>query len=242
MAGSIARLSDSDIDAGERRRLLGRLAGQLRMRGLRDSFRPRAALRSVADTVGDVAPHIPVRDRDTLRRHFPGRTEDEIADRLVRNAARATAAIGAAGGGIAAVEWVATPTLLTAPVVLAAETIAVVTIEIKLIGELQELHGSPVAGSLAQRGVGLVTAWAHRRGVNPLAPGVSVAVLGTAARVELRDRLLRRFGRNLTSYGPMLTGAAVASYLNRRATIALGAEVRKDLRKRPRKVIDGTAD
>jgi hypothetical protein len=242
MAGSIARLSDSDIDAGERRRLLGRLASQLRMRGLRDSFRPRAALRWVADTVGDVAPHIPVRDRDTLRRHFPGMTEDEIADRLVRNAARATAAIGAAGGGIAAVEWVATPTLLTAPVVLAAETIAVVTLEIKLIGELQELYGSPVAGSLAQRGVGLVTAWAHRRGVNPLAPGVSVAVLGTAARVELRDRLLRRFGRNLTSYGPMLTGAAVASYLNRRATIALANEVRKDLRKRRRKVIDGTAD
>ena len=55
------------------------------------------------------------------------------------------------------------------------------------------------------------------------------AVLGTAARKELRDRLVRRFGRNLTTYGPMLTGAAVASYLNRRATQALGQQIRKDL-------------
>jgi hypothetical protein len=63
-----------------------------------------------------------------------------------------------------------------------------------------------------------------------MVPGVGLAaVLGTAARKELRDRLLRRFGRNLTTYGPMLTGAAVASYLNRRATIALGQQIRKDL-------------
>jgi hypothetical protein len=31
--------------------------------------------------------------------------------------------------------------------------------------------------------------------------------------------------------GPLLTGAAVASYLNRRATKNLGEHVRKDLRK-----------
>ena len=65
-------------------------------------------------------------------------------------------------------------------------------------------------------------------------PGVGVAaVLGTAARKELRDRLLKRFGRNLTTLGPLLTGAAVASYLNRRATRALASEIRKDLRSTP---------
>jgi hypothetical protein len=63
-------------------------------------------------------------------------------------------------------------------------------------------------------------------------------VLGTAARKELRDRLLRRFGRNLTTLGPLLTGAAVAGYLNRRATLSLGEEVRKDLGRR-HKVIEG---
>jgi len=57
-------------------------------------------------------------------------------------------------------------------------------------------------------------------------------VLGASARKELRDRLLRRFGRNLTTYGPLLTGAAVASYLNRRATLSLGNEIRRDLASR----------
>jgi hypothetical protein len=38
--------------------------------------------------------------------------------------------------------------------------------------------------------------------------------------------------------GPLLTGAAVAGYLNRRATNALGDHVRKDLRKGTSKVID----
>jgi hypothetical protein len=69
--------------------------------------------------------------------------------------------------------------------------------------------------------------------VNPLVPGVGVAtVLGTAARKELQSSLLRRFGRNLTTMGPLLTGAAVASYLNRRATLNLGETVQKDLRKK----------
>jgi hypothetical protein len=81
--------------------------------------------------------------------------------------------------------------------------------------------------------VALVQSWAQRRGVNPMLESMGVAaVLGTAARKELRDRLLRRFGRNLTTYGPLLTGAAVASFLNRRATQALGQQVRKDLASR----------
>jgi len=57
-------------------------------------------------------------------------------------------------------------------------------------------------------------------------------VLGTAARKELQSSLLRRFGRNLTTMGPLLTGAAVASYLNQRATTKLGEHLRKDLAKR----------
>jgi hypothetical protein len=240
MAGSIARLAESDLEASERRRLLGRLASELRRRGVSDTFKTKTAMRWVADVVGDIVPHLPIRSRETLRQHFPGMTDDEIADRLVRNAARSAAAIGAAGGGIAAVEWVATPTLLTAPVLLATETVAVVAVEIKLIGELHEVYGVPIPGSVTQRGVALMSAWAHRRGINPMMPGVGVAaVLSTAARREMRDRLLRRFGRNLTSYGPMLTGAAVASYLNRRATLSLADEIRKDLRGgKRRKIID----
>jgi hypothetical protein len=234
LSGTIAALTADDLDQSERRRLLGRLAGQIRLRAIGDLFRPRAAMRWIADTVSDVAPRLPIRDRETLRRHFPGLSEDALAERLIRNAALTTAAVGATSGGVAAIEWVATPTLLSAPVLLAAETVVVVAIEMKLIGELHEVYGAPVPGNGPQRAAALVQAWAHRRGINPMVPGVGLAaVLGTAARKELRDRLLRRFGRNLTTYGPLLTGAAVASYLNRRATIALGQQIRKDLAGRP---------
>lgn len=230
---TVAALSADDVEPAERRKLLGRVVAEARARGVGDLFKPKAAINWITDVVSDVAPYLQVRDLETLRRHHDGLDGEKLAERLVRNASRATAAVGATGGGLAAVEWAATPTLLSAPVLLAAETVAVVGIEIKLLGELHEAYGVPIPGSGTQRAVALVQSWAAQRGVNPMLPGVGVAaVLGTAARKELRDRLLRRFGRNLTTLGPMLTGAAVASYLNRRATRTLADRVRDDLRKR----------
>jgi hypothetical protein len=232
-AAAVARLTDGDLPAAEKRRALADIARALHLRGLSDALKPRVVMAWVGDAVVDVAPRIPLRDLATLRGHFPGLTDEEIADRLVRTAARTNAGIGAVGGGVTAVQWAAPPALLTAPVVLAAETVAVVAVELKLIGELQELYGQPLTGPVAQRSLSLLQAWAGRRGVNLLVPGRSVAaVLSTAARHELRDRLVRRFGRNLTTLGPLLTGAAVAAFLNRRATVKLAEEVRRDLAKR----------
>jgi hypothetical protein len=240
LSKTVAELTDEDLDRTTRIRLLGRVVrDEIRQRGVKDLLRPKAAVRWVIDAVTDVAPHVPIRDLPTLREHHPGLDGDELAERLIRNAARTTAGIGAAGGGVAAVEWAATPTLLSAPVLLAAETVAVVAVEIKLIGELHEVYRQPVPGSGAQRAVSLLQAWANQRGVNPLAPGRGIAAaLSTAARKELRDRLVRRLGRNLTTLGPMLTGAAVAGYLNQRATKALGAQIRADLQGRHAKVIE----
>jgi hypothetical protein len=103
----------------------------------------------------------------------------------------------------------------------------------KLIGELHEVYRQPIPGSGTERAATLIQSWAGQRGVNPLVPGVGVAsVLGTAARKDLQTTLLKRFGRHLTTMGPLLTGAAVASYLNRRATRKLGEELQKDLRKK----------
>ncbi|WBB57113.1 hypothetical protein [Verrucosispora sp. WMMD573] len=237
---TVAALTADEIEPAKRRQLLTRLVGQARARGVGDLFKPRAALRWMVDTVAEIAPHVPVRDLATLRRHFPGLTDEELADRLVRNASRATAGVGAAGGGASAVQWTVTPTLLSAPVLLAAETVAVVAVELKLTGELHEVYGVPLPAGGTERTIALVQAWASQRGVNPMVPGVGVgAVLGTAARNELRDTLLKRFGRNLTTLGPFLTGAAVASYLNRRATRTLAEQLRGDLR-RQRRVLPGT--
>jgi hypothetical protein len=245
LAAAVAAITADDLEPAGRRRMLGSLVEQVRRSGLGRLFRPKAALRWMADTVSEVAPHISVRDLDALRRHHDGLEGDELAARLIRNASRATAGVGAAGGGVASVEWVVTPTLLSAPVLLATETVAVVAIELKLIGELHEVYRQPVPGSGPQRAASLIQAWSSQRGVNPLVPGVGVGVvLGTAARKELRDTLLRRFGRNLTTLGPLLTGAAVASYLNRRATKALGERLSEDLRRtRPpiRAVVDHRA-
>jgi hypothetical protein len=231
LSQTVAALTDEDLDRTTRSRLLGRLVRrEIRERGVKELLRPKAAVRWVFDAVTDVAPHIPVRDLETLREHYDGLDGEELAERLIRNAARVTAGIGAAGGGVAAVEWAVTPALLSAPVLLAAETVAVVAVEIKLIGELHEVYGQPVPGSGTQRAVSLLQAWANQRGVNPLAPGRGIAAaLSTAARKELRDRLVRRLGRNLTTLGPLLTGAAVAGYLNQRATKSLGAQIRVDL-------------
>jgi uncharacterized protein (DUF697 family) len=235
IGATVAALTADDLEPAGRRQLLGRLVADVRRRGLGQLFRPQAALRWMADVVTDMAPHVPVRDLGTLREHFPGLDGDDLADRLVRNAARATAGVGAAGGGVASLEWVATPTLLSAPVLLAAETVAVVAIELKLMGELHEVYGQPVTGSPAERAVTLLQSWSSQRGVNPLLPGVGIAsVLGVAGRRELQNTILRRFGRNLTTFGPMLTGAAAASYLNGRATKNLGSRVQKDLRKKGR--------
>jgi hypothetical protein len=241
-AAALARITEDGLAPAERRNALGQLAAALRRRGLGDLFRPRAVLNWISDTVVDVAPRIPLRSLATLRAQHPGLSDEVIADRIVNQAARASASIGAVGGGLTSIEWVVPPTLLTAPVILGAETLAVVAVEIKMVGELQELYGQPVPGGSAQRAASLVQAWAHRRGVNLLVPGGTVtAVLGTAARTSLRVRLLRRFGRNLTTLGPLLTGAAIAAYLNRRATRKLAEEIRADLT-RTRPQLDGEVD
>jgi hypothetical protein len=232
IGATVAALTADDLEPARRRKLLGRLLSDIRGRDLGQLFRPRTAIRWMADVIDDIAPHVPVRNLDTLREHLDGLDGDELADRLIRNATRAAAGVGAAGGGLATFEWAVTPTLLTAPILLAAETVAVVAIELKLIGELHEVYHQPITGSTAQRATALLHAWSNQRGVNPLLPGVGVGtILGTAARKELQYTLLRRFGRNLTTLGPLLTGAAVASYLNQRATRSLGERVKKDLRK-----------
>jgi hypothetical protein len=235
LPSAVARLTSSDLDSGERKQLLGRIAssvGDGSRRGLRRFIiGPGAVARWALDTLIDIAPHLPVRDLETLREHHDSKSGDELAEALIRNASRVTAAIGAAGGGVAAIEWVATPSLLSAPVLIGAETVAVVAVEVKLIGELHEVYGVPVRGSAAEKATQLLGAWAQRRGVSLFNPARGLTtVLGVGVRKDLRDRLVKRMGRNLTTLGPMLTGAAVAAELNRRATKAVGELVREDLR------------
>lgn len=225
---AVDALAAPELVPAQRQALVLRLARQAATTV--PTWRPGVMLQWATDTVTGLAPRLPVRDLPTLRRHHPGFEGDALAQRLVQTAARATAGIGAASGGLAAVKWTAPPALLTAPMLLGAETVAVVAIEAKLVGELHQAYGVDLPAAGPALAVLLLQSWARQRGIDPLGVGVG-AVLGTAARTELRDRLARRFGRNLTTLGPLLTGAAVASYLNQRATRTLGDRLREDLRR-----------
>ena len=117
-----------------------------------------------------MAPKIRVRDQAALRAQFGDRPADEIADLLIDGAARASSAAGGAAG-----VWAALPLTLPAfPAEVAAETLVLVGIEIKLIAELHEAYGAPAQGNRAERTAAYIAAWAHRRGVFMIPGGVIV--------------------------------------------------------------------
>jgi hypothetical protein len=228
----VGRLSgDEEMDRETRGKLLGRLARLLSTSARRAGAAGLSSGRWLADTFAQAAPHIPVRDLETLRRHHHGLYGEQLADSMTRAASRGTTAVGAAGGALAAVEFAAPPLLLTAPAQLVAETVVVASIEVKLIAELHEVYGVQVQGNGAQRAAVFLNAWSRRRGVDPLNPGSATLALGIAARQALRKRLLRTLGRHLTTLGPFLTGAVAGGTLNRAATRRLAEEIRKDLRR-----------
>jgi hypothetical protein len=207
-------------------RLAGR-GGRVAGKGGRTAWTGlRSGGRWLTSQVLAMAPRIPVRSLATLRGQFPGLTPEELADALIEGAARAAAGVGA-GVGAAAV----LPIVPAAPVEIGVETLAVVGIELKLIAELHEVYGMRPPGSVTDRAMAYVDAWAHRRGVG-LAPAGLVLAIGSPLRRRLERRLLARAGRSATSLGPLLTGAAAGALLNRRETRRLGHEVRDDLRRR----------
>src|SRR5580704_8019421 len=113
----------------------------------------------LATQVMAMAPRLRVRDQAALRRQFPGQSAEEIADALIEGASRASAAAGGAVG-----LWAALPTLPAFPAEVAAETLIMVGIEIKLIAELHEAYGTAAPGTFPERMGAYVAAWAHRRG------------------------------------------------------------------------------
>jgi hypothetical protein len=173
-----------------------------------------------------MGPRLRIRDQATLRAHFPGRSDDEIAGLLVERAARATATVGGATGA-----WAALPTLPAFPAEVAAETLAVVGIEIKLVAELHEIYGMPAAGSPAERARAYVGSWASRRGVYQVDGGL-LLIAGSPLARQLTRRLAARARRSVFSLSPLLTGALAGALLNRRETKRFGRQMRDDLRQR----------
>ena len=230
----VGRLTADDIDRQERGRLLLALTRALAAGARAAGARAAWSGRWLSDVVGDqIAPHLPVRDLLTLREHHGGLSGDDLAEALIKNASLTTAAIGATVGALTAAELIAPATLLAAPVQLAAETAAVVAVELKLVAELHVVYGKAPTGSRAQLAVAYVTSWAGKRALDRSGTGPSLsAVLSTAAKQQLRQRVVARLRRNLSSLAPFLAGAVAAAELNRRETRSLGEALLRDLHPR----------
>ena len=208
-------------------RSTARVAGRA-WRGAGSAGRGAASLLTwITAQVIAMGPRLRIRDQDTLRTQFPGRSDEEIGELLIDRAARAAAAVGGATGA-----WAALPALPAFPAEVAAETLAVVGIELKLVAELHEAYGAPAPGSPADRARAYLAAWAHRRGVSMI-PGGLLIVAGSPLAGQLRRRLAARIRRSTFSLAPLFTGALAGAVVNRRETRRLGRDIIADLRRGP---------
>ncbi len=220
LVGAVAKAASSGARVAGR----GTRAAQRRLGAVRRGTGSGSAW--LAGQVIAMAPRLRVRDQAALQAQFPGQSTEDIADALIDGASRASAAVGGAAG-----VWAVLPALPAFPAEVAAETLVLVGIEIKLIAELHEVYGTPAPGKLPERMSAYVTAWAHRRGVFMIPGGVVLATGSPLARL-LRRRLAARAGRSAFSLAPLLTGAAAGAYFNSRETRSLGQTVRRDLRRK----------
>ena len=173
-----------------------------------------------------MGPRLRIRDQAALRAHFPGLTDDEIAKQLIDRAARAAAAVGGTTGA-----WAALPTLPAFPAEVAAETLAVVGIEIKLVAELHEVYGMGATGTGTERARSYIGSWASRRGIYQVEGGL-LLVTGSPLARQLTRRLAARVRRSTFALAPLFTGALAGAMLNRRETRRLGQQIKDDLRQR----------
>jgi hypothetical protein len=194
--------------------------------GTATARRVRAATDWLTAQAVDMAPRVPIRDNATLRTQHPGLDTEQLAERLIAGAARASAGVGAAIGAAAAVPFV--PTM---PMELGVETLALVAVELKLVAELHEVYGQQAPGKGAARMMAYLTSWSQRRGVRLTSSGIAMAV-GSPVRRQLERRLLAKAGQSTLALAPLLTGAAAGAMIDHHETRRLGNLIRDDLRKR----------
>lgn len=191
------------------------------------SGRIRASLGVVADRIIQIAPRIPVRDLDTLRRQFPGLGPEELADKLISGAVGGSATVGA---GVGAAAMLPVPPAM--PAELAAEITGVAAVEVKLIAELHEVYGQRPPGNSRQRAMAYLSSWTSEREIDLARPASLNAALGGQLKRELRQQITKRLFRSLPNVTPFMVGATVGAVLNRRETTKVAGKVRAGLRKR----------
>ncbi|MFE9031386.1 hypothetical protein ACFYOA_34875 [Streptomyces iakyrus] len=215
-----------DVPAPVARRRAGAFRQRAGEGARKGGDRARAGLAYLADRIIELAPRVPVRDLATLRRQFPGLGPEELADKLVAGAAKATATVGA---GVGAAAMLPVPPAM--PTELAAEITGVAVIELKLIAELHEVYGVRPPGNLKQRSTAYLDSWSGERGIDASKPSTLSAALNSRMKRELRQRIMKRMVRSMPNLMPFMVGAAVGAVMNRGETRKLAGRIRQDLRK-----------
>ena len=173
------------------------------------SFMPRTQARSLAQ----------------LRAAYPALPPDELAQRLIAEATRTSAAIGAAAAGLAI-----TPIPAAAPLATAAESAAMSALRTRLTAELHAVYGLSLDPSPVNEGAtGYLAQWASRDagGVAALAALPALALAATKA-------LPKELRRRLPSLRTLLAVSAVSAGLRcGRTTRRFGESLRRDLRADP---------
>lgn len=178
----------------------------------------RIAATALAERLIGLAARATVRSRSDLLAAYPGRDRDEIARMLVERAVLSSGRVGVSGGVLGSSEYLAPWTLRGVPAQLMAETLAIALIEVRLTAELHALYGIEARGSLKDRAGFWVTAWAKGTAHDPNGPHDFTAAMRKMVSVQARRRLTSRARRNLVTMAPLLAGAALGRWINRKLT------------------------
>jgi hypothetical protein len=213
--------------------LLPRTMDQLRGLVARDADGNRGIPVDRLRAVGrDLAPRLPVRDAEALARHHQGRSGDELADALIRNASAATAMAGVVGGSLVFATKRTQAVVLTIPLRIAAEALVVAAIEVKLIAELHETYGQPLGRTSAERAQGALRRWASYRGLDGADQGGLIGVFAKVLRRPAQRRAAGGVaGRVLGRRAAILSAGFTGGSENRKETVLLAEQVQADLRR-----------
>jgi len=188
----------------------------------------------LAELLTTTVTRLPLRDKATLIGQHAGQDTEQIADSLEAAASKVSGAIGGAAGGLAAAQWFATPSLIAIPVELAAETLLVAAVELKLVAELHEIYDARPPGELGDRATAYLGSWTAQRGLSGEGQTVGLASrLASAGTAALRKRITGRLARNLGSFLPFLAGALIGARNNSSGTHKLSQRLRADLAVHP---------
>jgi len=171
-----------------------------------------------------LVPRTRARDLAQLRAAYPALPPDEVAQRLVVEATRTSAAVG-----LTAACCAMAPVPVAAPLATAGESAAMSALRTRLTAELYTVYGLPDPSPVNNGATGYLARWVSRDadGATALAALPALALAATKA-------LPRKLRRRLPNLRTVLTASAVTAGLRcGRTTRRYGEALRRDLRADP---------